>query len=999
MLKKIAIWSTILLIPTFLLGLVLNSNSPLIKNSEPNEKELAQQKEDAWVNEKWAAMSESERLGQLFMVAVYPNKGAADELIVREMIEKYHIGGLIMFQGGPVRAAALSNYYQSLSKKVPLMISIDGEWGLNMRLDSVMAFPRQILLGAIQDNKLIYEFGKEVANQCRRIGIHINFAPVVDVNNNPSNPVIGDRSFGENKENVTAKAFQYMKGLQDNDVMACAKHFPGHGDTNVDSHYDLPVINHNIQRLDSLELYPFRNLIQQGIQSVMVAHLHIPAIDASANLPTTLSKPAVTALLKDKMGFEGLSFTDAMMMKGVTNHFQAGEAEIRALKAGIDVVLMPENAALSIERVKKVIAAGELNWSDLEQRVKKILRAKYRLGLFDYKPVSLSNIIEDINSPNAEALNEKLIESALTLCSNPDELLPLKNLKGKKIASLSIGYNSKTPFQTELGKYGIGSHYQLPAIIHPTNYSRMLNELKGQDVVILGLHRVGRYLQNDYDLSPSARKFINDLSKQTKVVLAVFGNPYTLKFFDGMPYVICTYVNDDAAERKAAQAIMGALPFAGKLPVSSGKYKYGNGVKTQAFRLAYADKPQTLGFNPAILNKIDLVANEAITKGAVPGCQVLVMKDGKIAFHRAYGHSSTDKKQNQRLNDLYDLASVTKIAAATLSIMKLYEEGKIDIEKKLSDYLTELKGTNKENMTIKEILLHETGMKAWIPFYIQTLDEQKKPDKKHYKSSPDTEFCYRVAEGIYISKQKQDSLLWQRIFDSEIDPPGNYRYSDNGYILFTRLVERISGKTLDKYASESFYAAMGLENIMYNPLQNGIPKNRVIPTEEDKYFRHQIIQGDVHDMGSAMLGGVSGHAGLFAQATDLAAVFQMLLDGGVYQDKRYLKEETVRLFTSRYALRSRRGLGFDRREGTAQNSINIAGKASDNTFGHTGFTGIGAWADPDNGIIYLFLSNRTYPSAENNKLISLNIRTRIHDIIYEALTEPLKSKKERIFEK
>jgi beta-N-acetylhexosaminidase len=991
--KKIVIWAIILLLPTFLLAWVIKSAS-----SSKDKMLVSKQKEEAWVNDKWASMTEDERIGQLFMVAAYPNKGAEDEAIVKELIEKYHVGGLIMFYSGPARAASLTNYYQSLSTKVPLMISVDGEWGLNMRMDSVMAFPRQILMGAIQDNRLVYDFGKEVARQCRRVGIHINFAPVVDVNNNPANPVIGDRSFGENKENVTAKAFQYMKGLQDNDVMACAKHFPGHGDTNIDSHYDLPVINHNITRLDSLELYPFRNLIQHGIQSVMVAHLHIPAIDATKNLPTTLSKPAITSLLKEQMGFEGLTFTDAMMMKGVTNHFKSGDAEISALKAGIDVVLMPDSAALSINRVKKAIASGQLNWTDLEKSIKKILSAKYRLGLHDYKPVSLQRVLADINNPAAHVLHEKLIESALTLTSNPNDLLPLKNIRGKKITTLSIGCDAKTPFQAELERYGIGTHFQAASVIQPYNHTQLVNSLKGQEVVIIGLHRVGRYPQTDYNISPSARKFINDLSKQTKVILVVFGNPYALRFFDEMPYVACTYVNDDAAERKAAQAIVGALTFSGKLPVSSGKLKYGMGVKTESCRLPYSEKSENLGLNQAILNKIDAVANEAITKGAVPGCQVMVLKNGRIAFHRAYGHTNTDKKQKVSLTDLYDLASVTKVAAATASVMKLYEDGKIDIEDKLSKYLPELKGTNKEDMTIKQMLLHETGMKAWFPFYIKTLDENKRPDKQHYRSSADAEFCFRVAEGIYISKAKQDSLLWQTIFDSEIDTAGNYRYSDNGYILFTRLVERVSGKTLDKFAHDNFYAPMGLENIMYNPLLNGIPKNRIIPTEEDKYFRYQRIQGDVHDMGSAMLGGVSGHAGLFAQASDIAAMFQMFLNGGTYMGKRYLQEETLRLFTSRYSMRSRRGLGFDRREGTAQNSVNIAAKASDNTFGHTGFTGISVWADADNDLLYVFLSNRTYPIAENNKIINMNIRTRIHDIIYEAFTVPVKLKKERITE-
>lgn len=997
-----AIFGIILLFPLYFFALKSNPVNIGMTEAEAkiSEAALMKQREDDWVNEKWAALSENERLGQLFMIAAFPNDGRADEINVSQMIQKYHVGGLIMFQGGPAREAALINQYQSLSPKVPLMISVDGEWGLNMRMDSVIAFPRQLLMGAIQDNKIIYEFGKEVARQCRRVGIHVNFAPVVDVNNNASNPVIGDRSFGENKENVTAKAFQYMRGMQDHNLMACAKHFPGHGDTDVDSHYDLPVLKHSLKRLDSLELYPFRNLIQHGIQSIMVAHLHIPSIDSTPNLPTTLSNPAVNILLKEKMGFEGLTFTDAMMMKGVTNHFSLGDAELRALKAGIDIVLMPQDLALAVKKTKDAISKGQLSWKELEPRVKKILRAKFKLGLNDYKAVSTENVLSDINNADAHTLYEKIIESALTLTDNPENLIPIRKIRGQKIASLSIGTGRKTAFQIELDKYGINTHYQVGSSVTGANYNRLMNALKGQEIVLIGMHRIGRFPETNYDLTPSARKFINDLSKHTKVILTVFGNPYSLKFFEEIPYVVCTYVNDNAAERKAAQAIFGGVAFSGKLPISaSDKFRYGMGVATQTFRLCYAERPEDVGLNSAILNKIDKIALEAINKAATPGCQILVVKDGKIAFHRTYGHSTYAKTQKVKPDDIYDLASVTKVAATTVSIMKLYEEGKIDIDKKLSHYLTELKGTNKENLIIRDILLHESGLKAWIPFYLKTVDEHKKPDAAHYRSKPDADYCYRVAEGVYICKTKQDTLLWNRIYDSETDGGRAYKYSDLGFILFSRLVENVSGKTLDRYVQDNFYAPMGLENIFFNPLQQGISKIRIIPTEEDKYYRHQIILGDVHDMGAAMLGGVSGHAGLFAQATDLAALFQTLINGGVYQNRRYFKEETVKMFTSRYSKRSRRGLGFDRKEGTGgQESKNIAWQASDNTFGHTGFTGIGAWADPDNGIIYLFLSNRTYPSGENNKLISLNIRTRIHELIYEAMTKPINTPKERLID-
>lgn len=952
---------------------------------------LEAEKEAAWIKEKWEAMSEDERLGQLFMVAAYTRNGASDLARVKELIQQQKVGGLIMFQGGPTQTAINTNYFQSLATKVPLMIAIDGEWGVNMRLDSTLQFPRQMLMGAIQDNTLIYEFGKEVAYQCRRLGIHINFAPVVDVNNNAANPVIGDRSFGESRENVTAKAFQYMHGMQDHNVMACAKHFPGHGDTDVDSHYELPTIKHSMQRLDSLEFYPFRNLIQQGIGSIMVAHLHIPAIDPTPNLPTTLSKNAVQTILKDQLGFEGLVFTDAMGMQGVAKHFANGEADLKALMAGNDILLMSGDVALAKAKIKAALKSSVLDWSAIEPRIKKVLKAKYRVGLNDYRPVLTQDVVKDLNSDEAKVLHERIVAAALTLVDNPDDLLPIRRVRGRKIASLSIGTGRKTEFQRELDRYGISNHLYAGASITGSNQTRLLNDLKKQEVVLIGLHRVGKHPKEDFNLSTSVRNFINELNKHTKVVLVVFGNPYSLQYFESIPYLACAYINDDAAERQAAQAIFGGVAFQGRLPVTaSPKLACGKGVNTSTFRLAYAKRPEDVGMNSNILKKIDTIAEEAIKGGATPGCQVLIVKNGKVAFHKAYGHFTYQKKRKVQTNDIYDLASVTKVAATTLSIMKLYEEGKVDINKKLSDYLPELKGTNKEHLIIKEILAHQSGLKPWIPFYKATLAADKKPDSKYYQIRPNGDFCIRVSENVYFCKSQTDSVVWQRIFDQDLKADKNYTYSDLGFYLFTRLVEKVSGKSLDRYAADNFYFPMGLENIFFNPLDHGISKGRIVPTEEDNYFRYQRVHGDVHDMGAAMLGGVAGHAGLFATPIDLAAIFQMFVDGGVYQNRRYLQASTVEKFIARYSGRARRGLGFDRKERTSgQSSVNVAWQASDRTFGHLGFTGIGAWADPDNKLIYLFLSNRTYPSGENMKLITMNTRSRIHEVCYEAIIKPI----------
>lgn len=943
-------------------------------------------KEEAWVNEQFQKLDEDGKLGQLFMIGAYPSQGEADKKSVLAEIEKQQVGGIIFFKGKPTYTAQLTNAYQAKSK-IPLMMSMDAEWGISMRVDSTVKYPRQLLMGAVQDNSLLYEFGKETARQCRRIGIHINFAPVVDVNNNPNNPVIGDRSFGEDRENVTAKAYQYIKGMQDHGVMACAKHFPGHGDTDVDSHKDLPIINHNLKRLDSIELYPFRNLIQQKVQSIMVAHLHIPALDTTPNIPITLSPKAVQGLLKDSMGFKGLIFTDALNMHGVTKYFEDGETDVKALLAGNDVLLVTQNIPVAKTKIKEAIANKQISWEEIDSRVKKILHAKYKMGLNEYKPVELKNIVKDLNTDHAKELNEQIIAKALTLVHNKEDLIPVRRVRNRRIATISIGRGRKTAFQNALSRYGISNHKVAGHSI-TAKTAQSLMRLKNQEVVIISLHRLGKLAKDNFNLSASVRTFIQNLSKETKVIVVAFGMPYSLKYFENT-WAVAAYNDEILTQQLAAQAICGGLPFEGRLPVSaSDKFKCGMGENTDVFKMPYAGSPEEVGLNSKILKKIDYIAKEMINVKAAPGCQVLVAKNGKIAFHKAYGHHTYDKKEPVLLTDIYDVASVTKVAATTISIMKLYEQGKLNIENKMSNYLPELKGTNKEQMLIKEVLAHHAGLKPWIPFYTRTLDSIKQPMwNRYYKKDTDKQYCVRIGDSLYCTAPSMDTVVWQRIFSVPQRPQKNYRYSDLGFYLFTKLVNNVAKKPLDQFAADNFYTPMGLEYTMFNPMKNGVPRSRIIPTEEDQYFRYQKVHGDVHDMGAAMIGGVSGHAGLFTQAPELATIFQMLLNKGVYGNKRYLKEETINKFIAQYTPNSRRGLGFDRKEKSdkAKSSINVAYQASDQTFGHTGFTGIGAWADPENDLIYIFLSNRTYPSGENMLLIKKSIRTRIQEVIYEAM--------------
>lgn len=939
-------------------------------------------REDNWVDSVYNSMTDEQRLGQLFMVAAYPQRDAAHETNLKNIIQQYNIGGLIFFKGNPTKIAQLSNKYQAAAR-TPLMMAIDGEWGISMRVDSTVRYPYQLMLGAIKDNTLIYEFGTRVAQECKRIGLHINFAPVADVNNNINNPVINYRSFGENRQNVTAKCFQYMMGMQDNNIMACAKHFPGHGDTDVDSHQDLPVIRVDRTRLDSLELYPFRNLIQHNVQSAMIAHLSVPALDDTPNLPTTLSKKVVTDLLKKELGFRGLVFTDAIDMKGVTKFFPNGLADAKALVAGIDVVLMPQDLPAAYTEIKAAIERGEITWAELNARERKVLHAKFKLGLNRYRPVKTLNIYNDLNSPAAKALREKLIVNALTLVKNNDGLVPFKRTDTLDLANIAIGVGSRTTFQTACANFAPSKEFYVQLDIPAAKAKGIVDQVRKKDAVIVSLNNLSQKAAKNYNITPATQAFIADLAKVTRVILVDFGNPYALRNFPNINNVVVCYDDDTFIQRATAQALFGAAPFKGIMPVTAlPEYSFGMGVETANFRMPYA-LPADVGMSETILNQIDGIAEMCIKQKAAPGCAVLVAREGKIVFQRSYGTHTYDAAADSTLpSDVFDMASVTKIASTTMAVMHLYDEGKLDLDAHLGDYLPELKNTNKNDLVIRDVLTHQAGLISWIPFYTSTLDKTKHPDKKLYSNQPSAEFSIKVSDHLYMKTSYRDTI-YQRIFDSKLRTKRDYEYSDLGLILTKLVVERISGKPLDVYMNEVFYEPMGLYNTGYNPLTH-IPLARCVPTEEDNYFRYETIQGYVHDMGAAQLGGVSGHAGLFTTVNELATLEQMLMNGGTFNGVQYLNPATILEFTSyRNSAFSRRGVGFDKPD--VRGGVNVSSACSEATFGHTGFTGICVWTDPAKQLIYVFCSNRTYPDMNNKKLQHLDIRTKIQDIVYAAI--------------
>ena len=941
-----------------------------------------------WVDSVLKSMTVDEKIGQLFMIAAYSNKDKKHIDNIKYAIKKYNVGGLIFFQGGPVRQVNLTNTYQALSK-VPLLIAGDWEWGLSMRLDSVVRYPRQMMLGAIQDNKLIYEMGEEFARQFKRVGAQVNFAPVIDINNNPANPVIGSRSFGENKFNVALKGEHYMSGLQDNGILATGKHFPGHGDTDTDSHKALPIINHSRERLDNVELYPFRWLFNAGLGGVMVAHIHIPALDTAKNIATTLSKKVSTDLLKNELGFKGLAFTDALNMKGVSNYFKPGEVDLKALMAGNDVLLFPKNVGLGVAKIKEAIENKALSIEVLDNKVRKILATKYWSGLSKKQIISTSSLISDLNNAKAEYLKEKLIKNALTLVKNDEGFIPLVGLDTLKIASVSIGERKDNEFQKTLALYANVKSFQINKYAKEEAWKQLKQKLEKYNLVIVSFNKSNRVPKKNYGLSLSSIKNVTELAKNKNVIIDVFANPYVLSKFknlDNFKSVVVSYNDWRLTQILSAQLIFGGIPAKGKLPVSvNAKYKYGAGKTIlEPIRLNYTS-PEGANIDGALLYKVDSIVLNSIREGAFPGCELIAAKDGKVFYNKSFGSHTYSKKNEVLGSNLYDIASITKIVASTVSLMKLYDEGRLDLNKSLGDYLPYVKGTDKDTIVIKNILTHQAQLKAWIPFYLKTVKNDS-IKKMYYSSTPTKEKNTIVAENMYIMDSYRDSI-YKRIVESKLRKKKEYKYSDLGYYLLQNIIEIQSGIALDKYVEKEFYSKMGAYSMGFNPL-NKFAKNDIVPTENDKTFRKQLIQGYVHDMGSAMLGGVAGHAGVFTNANDLAKMMQMFLNNGTYGGKRYINETTIKKFTKcQYCPKNRRAIGFDKPEMNHKKIGPTCNLVSANSYGHTGFTGTMVWVDPDNGLMYIFLSNRINPKMDNKKLIRLGTRTKIQEVLYESIKD------------
>lgn len=969
-------------------GMAQEAEDPLIDQYDP----IGQKQ---WVDSVYASLSLEQKIGQLIMMDAFSQEGPEKLKKLEALVADHHIGGIIFSKGGPMRQAQWLNAFQKKAS-VPLLVAMDAEWGLAMRLDSTYAFPWNMTLGAIQNTDLIRETGVHIGGHLRRMGVHINFAPVVDLNTNPKNPIIGNRSFGSDVDRVTAASLSFMQGMMSAGIMANAKHFPGHGDTDSDSHKTLPTLNFDRKRLKSVELYPYGPLIEQGMGSVMVAHLNVPKLTRKRGWPTSLSKAVVTNLLQEDMGFRGLVFTDALNMSGVADFKNPSDIALASLEAGNDVLLIPKDIPATVNRLTSAYRSKELTEQRLRHSVIKVLKAKYKLGAHSQTAVKTKHLVEDLNRSEDDALHLRLMEEAMTVLKNKDNLMPLSVNNDVRVAYLPLGESSGDDFYDQL------QTYKEITLIKADRLDDCLAQLEGFDQVIIGLHMNNDNPWKSHKLGNQERVWINEITRIHQTVLTVFGKPYLLNSLDStknIQSIIMAYQNSFFGQKAAAELIFGAIDAKGQLPVDLNQWPQGHGLSTAKKRLLKYGVPEGVGLSSVKLKKVDSLLTLGLNQKMFPGAQVLIARKGQVVYRRSVGYHTYDSTQIVRHKDRYDLASLTKILATLPMVMRAFDDGEISMNTNIGELLPEFKQSNKDSISILRMLSHYAGLQAWIPYYRQTVDSvSKMPLATYYRDRPESEvqtiqedslmtwvYDVPVANELYLRKDFRDSIINQ-IKDSELLPEVIYKYSDLPYYLLQVYLENREQKGLNELVEQEFYRPMGLSTMGYLP-QKKAKLQEIVPSEVDDYFRQQTVHGYVHDPGAAMLGGVGGHAGLFANAMDVAKMMHMYLWQGTYDDKQYLSPETLNDFNTCHFCQDevRRGVGFDKPQ--LEEDGPTCGCVSMTSFGHSGFTGTFAWADPEADLVYVFLSNRTYPTAENRALIESSLRTEIQAAIYQAIMD------------
>ncbi|MBX2964301.1 MAG: serine hydrolase [Cyclobacteriaceae bacterium] len=939
---------------------------------------------EKWVDSVFQLLPFEAKIGQLIMMPVdaYADEAAVEKLLGQ--ISNYGIGGVVVTRGGPVVQKQL---LKQLSEKsaIPLLIGLNAEEGLGSTLDSTLVFPQTLMLGAIQDDSLLFYYGKEVGRQLKALGVHITFAPTADLSSTFQTDEMVNHTFGENPERVANAAVLYMKGLQRAGIIPVAKHYP---------HYGLKVTGYTkgdpvmgLAQDDKQSLFPLKQLIDNGCPAILASYTHDPIFpdrrkivqNKKRIIPEALPTLYIADYLKKNFTFDGLVFSYVPDVKIILRKYQPGDSEIYAFLAGNDILLFPQNIAATVRKLRKQIKKNPALQNQLDARVKKVLTFKYDVRGQEITSPDEENLLLQLNTLEASVLRQDLYEKSVSIVSDEQQALPIKIIENTSFASLSIGERKENEFSNYLSHYAPFDHFQFHQ--PDEDADELLEELKKYDVVIAGIFLTSSGLTTRYPA------LLDSLTKYTNVIVCNFGPPSRFSLFSQPATLVQAFVDLGLMRRTVPQILFGGLESTGKLPLSvTEQLKEGSGVRTSSLgRLSYTI-PEAVGMSSQSLDKISAIVREAIDMQAAPGCQVLIAKNGKVIYNKSFGWYTYDNQQPVTDETLYDIASMTKVLGTLQSVMFLYDRGLIDLNYKMSYYLPELRSTNKKDITLKDVLAHQAGLLAFIPLWPQTMKNDKEFLPYYYSKTRDPKYSLQVSPNLFAAPIIRDSL-WKWTFESRMiekpaRTPYTLRYSDIGFWLLHRLSERMLNQPIDDFLWQNVYEPLGAYSTGYVPL-NRYPLARITPTEYDKIFRKEMIHGTVHDERAAMMGGVAGHAGLFSTAHDVAKLGQMILQKGYYGGHQYFKPETVELFTAKQFENSRRGLGWDKpiqSDWATPTSL----FSSPRTFGHTGFTGTCIWIDPEFELVYVFLSNRVYPDR-STKLITTNIRSRIQDIIYQSI--------------
>lgn len=929
---------------------------------------------DKWIERALDTLTTEEKIGQLF---IQPVSGAMYRHELHELaslIKKYNLGGLF-FQGG--KAAKQVQLIRQLQEAAPtpLLIAMDARHGLGTSLEGMERFPSFPALGAIQNESYLYELGKEVALQCRRLGIHINMSPILQSSPGVQQLQSSPDVFSQDQGEAFSKGLRYMQGMQDHGLIPCYEQLP---------------LN---PQLATARLENLSPTVSSSLQGKLVAQLSFIPQGENINDKSLLLRMAEQQdfLYEKYLKLQGLVLSEPL----TKYQGEAGTLAVEALLAGNDILVSTADLEAAVNGILQALAEGKIKQTDIDRRVQKIMWAKHQVGLDTRNKAAVEDAIGAMNLRSSRMLKQYLYEEAITLVRNEEGLIPVRVLDTTSFASLTIHNRSaekKGPFQQMLSRYAPFEHYSITDNLKQSDYDQLFRQLGSHGHVIVALYEP---LSREGKLAKETISFLNFLQQKTKVTIVSFAHPHALADLDSFRSIICAYENDPVAEQVVPQLLFGAIGARGRLPVNaSARLTAGAGVSTKPLaRLGYTI-PEVVGLHPDTLAIIDSLAQWAIDEEMTPGCQVLVARKGKIVFEKAYGYQTYDKKVPITPETIYDIASVTKVAATMQGVMFLQERGAIEIDEKISYYLPELRNTDKEHITIRELLLHRAGLRSFIPFWAMTVDKRGL-DGELYSEKPEGEYSLQVSRNLYGAESLRDSV-WHWTVNSKLrrlrgrrnpswKPDYNYRYSDLSFYMLHQLVERMTNQPIDRFLAQNFYDPLGLTTMTYQPLHK-FPAERIAPTERDRHFRNELVRGTVHDEGAALYGGVAGHAGLFSNAHDLAVLMQMNLQDGIYGGDRYYLPGTIGRFSIRQYNDSRRGLGWDKPE-YLRDGGPTAPEASYASFGHLGFTGTAVWVDPKYDLVYVFLSNRVHPNARNTKLLTESVRTKIQSVVYRAMND------------